>query len=120
MTPERKWLVTVHVQGEAGIEVAISADSTWLEPMFVTHTPTAALDFVKAGLVDARRGDDIFVELRLPDSAASYAAPTCDAAVSWLSSRLVEAWYAMRSSSGTYAPASEPARRAASEPERDS
>jgi hypothetical protein len=112
VTSARKWLVAVSIGGASGIEAAISVDCSWLLPAFVTQTPTAALDYVKGALVDARRGDDIFVELRMPEVASSYAAPTSDAAVSWLSSRLVEAWYATRPTSGTYAPApgSSPAR----------
>ena len=104
------------------MEVAISADSKWLVPSFFTHTPIAALDFVTGGLVDARRGDDIFIELRSPaGTQSSFAAPTSDAAVNWLASRLVEEWHSVRSASGTYRPHvkldAEP--EATEEPERD-
>jgi hypothetical protein len=105
----RQWHVVITIQRDSGMEVAICADTQWLVPSFLTHTPIAALDFVKGGLVDARRGDDIFVELRAPaGTQSSFAAPTSDAAVNWLASRLVEEWHAVRSSSGTYRPALKP------------
>jgi hypothetical protein len=88
------------------MEVAIAADSKWLVPSFFSYVPVAALDFARSALVDVRRGDTIFVELRgLTDAPTSYTAPSCEAAVSWLSSRLVEAWHQARGGSGTYRPA---------------
>jgi hypothetical protein len=101
----RQWHVVITIQSDSGMEVAICADSQWLVPSFFSHTPIAALDFVKGGLVDARRGDDIFVELRSPGgSQASFAAPTADGAMNWLAARLIEEWHTVRSSSGTYRP----------------
>jgi hypothetical protein len=105
----RQWLIVINVQSDSGMEVAISADSKWLMPTFFTHTPIAVLDYVTGGLVDARRGDDIFVELKSPSAPpATFVAPTSDAVVGWLATRLVEAWHETRARSGTYRPAAAP------------
>jgi hypothetical protein len=102
----RQWAVLISIRSDSAIEVRIAADSQWLVPSLSTYTPIAALDFVKSALVDARRGDAIFVELREPvELQSSYEAPTCDAVLSWLSSRLIDAWHRARASSGTYRPA---------------
>jgi hypothetical protein len=93
----RRWLVLIDVAGDSMLEVNIAADAKPLRPSLLAHKPMEVLDFIMAGLIDARRGDEIIVELRVPaKSPELYTAPTSDAAVSWLASRLVEAWQPAR------------------------
>ena len=109
MEPARQWVVVISIRSDSGIEITIAADSKWLLPSSLTYTPVAALDFVTSALVDARRGDEIFVELRVPTKPdLSCTLPTSDAAVGWLSSRLIEAWHDARAASGTFRPVLSP------------
>jgi hypothetical protein len=119
----RRWLVRLDVAGDSTLQVNIAADAKPLQPSLLAQKPMEALDFVVAGLTDARRGDEIIVELREPAKPPEfYMAPTSDAAVSWLASRLVEAWQptrAKRSSGPQHVPVALPNADDDEEPESE-
>jgi hypothetical protein len=98
----RQWLVLIVIASDSTLEVSLAADARPLQPSLLAQTPVEVLEFVKAGLVDSRRGDELLVEVRERDHApALYSAPTSDAAVSWLASRLVEMWQPSRARSAS-------------------